>query len=296
MILGVHHVAISTPRPAAPDHGVGKILLLRPMANLEDGTLLAAPNVYLLNQEAASSGVRRAPTPDAPGLAHLCLQSPEAAALWESLGADLAIAWTAPLTGLGGPFRYAYGYGRDGLMWELEETPATPTAGPNVWLAHLAFATQDLKRLAGFYGRLLDRPISEGATLAGSRRADRITGLAGVAMTPAWVNGLNLGLEFWRFDAPTSSPFKPEPDGAGLAALCLQTDDLRVDLAHAVRAGATLEDGAHPWAGGRRARLSDPDGNALHLLQLPDNDPLDVRRLPHAGVLALHARSMEALA
>lgn len=296
MIVGVHHVAISTPRTATAQPVLADILALRPTAVPDaPGRLLAGPNVYLLTEDAAAPGSRRPPTPEALGVAHLCLQSPDAASLWESLCGH-AVAWTAPLTGLGGPFRYAYGYSPDGLMWELEETPAAPLAGPRAWLAHLAFVTRDLLRLAGFYARLLQRPLTEGATLAGSRRADRITGLTGVAMTPAWVHGLNLGLEFWRFDAPAPQPAPGDRDGAGLAALCLQTDDLRADLASAIEAGATLAEGPHTWAGGVRARLHDPDGNALHLLHLPADHSLDIRGLPHVDILARHARAMEALA
>ncbi len=299
MIQGVHHVAISTPKPQALAQGLG---FGEPSSNaaLTPAILTQTPNLYLViappSDEAA--GPRRTPQPQSRGLAHLCVQSPDAAALWESFQANGFVTWTAPLTGLGGPYRYAYGYTEDGLMLELEETPLSTMSDLSLWIAHVAFVTDDLARLAGFYAQLTDRPVTEGLTISGSRRAERITGLAGVAMTPAWVQGLNVGLEFWRFDVPQSPAADAAGMGWGYEAICLQTDDLEGDIARATALGAISVARPEPAFGGVLARLRDPDGNGLQLLQLPPNHllpnhRLDVRRLPFADVLARHARAME---
>jgi catechol 2,3-dioxygenase-like lactoylglutathione lyase family enzyme len=294
MILGVHHVTIATADQAQLIPLLGGFEEPRLAVERSGERLLAAPNVYLRSVPPKTPAPRRAPLPHALGLAHLCLQSPDAAALWETLATDAEIAFTAPLTGLGGPFRYAYGYTPEGLMWELEETQAVPEAAPRAWLAHAAFVTQNLDRLAGFYGSLTGRPVTPGAAIAGNRRADKITGLAGVAMTPAWVQGLNLGLEFWRFDAPAAPPPLPR-DGAGIIGLCLQTDDLTADTEAALEAGARLVSPPAPWSGGQHVRLEDPDGNPLALVALPADHALAVSRLPHADILARHARALDAL-
>ena len=296
MILGVHHVAISTPKPQALAQGLG-FRELSPNASSTASLVTQAPNLYLVIAPPSGEAVgpRRAPRPQSRGLAHLCVQSPGAAALWESFQADGFVTWTAPLTGLGGHYRYAYGYTEDGLMLELEETPVSAMSDLSRWIAHVAFVTDDLARLAGFYAQLTDRPVTEGLTIAESRRAERITGLAGVAMTPAWVQGLNVGLEFWRFDQPQSPAADAAGRGWGYEAICLQTDDLEGDLARATALGAKSVAGQEPAFGGALARLRDPDGNRLLLLQLPPDHLLDVRRLPFADVLARHARAMEEL-
>jgi catechol 2,3-dioxygenase-like lactoylglutathione lyase family enzyme len=197
------------------------------------------------------------------------------------------ISFLAPLTSLGGDFRYAYGRTAEHLMVEVEDAAYAPT-DPSVWIGHVAFATHDLERLSGFYAALTALSANFSPRLHGYSAVDTVTGLANADVRAAWVHGLNIGLEFWCYAHPeTSARADRRPvHELGYNHVCFESDDVQADFDRAIGLGAVAHAPPQKIRGATVAYLRDPDGNVLELLQWRSGEAdLALNTVPHPHVL-----------
>lgn len=223
-------------------------------------------------QQPVGSRVRaapaRRPVPDL-GLSHLCIQC-------RNLDAGLAIAQMDGFEAIHGPtalgtgYLYLYAHGASGMLLEMEGAPFAPLDMPLFWIGHVAWSARDGAALAGFYGALLDRPVTASSRLRGQDLFDRVTGLPRVDLEGWWVPGLNIGLEFWQFHNP---PAAGRWNGAGPVCVAFASDDLEADTARALRLGARScppeadLSGAVSAPGAAPLRqFEDPEGNRFDLV------------------------------
>jgi catechol 2,3-dioxygenase-like lactoylglutathione lyase family enzyme len=315
MIVGVHHIGLSVADIAATADGFGAGIALESVAQFEAQDTPEIHALFELQGVSAKVALLRgpnaflevfafdAPTPPAPalrgpheaGITHVCLQTGAGQSLIDALG-PAGFDFVAPLTSLGGDFRYAYGRTREHLMIEVEDA-AYPPRAPDVWLGHVAFATPDLERLSGFYASLVGREANFSPRLVGLRAVDRVTGLENVDVRAAWVHGLNLGLEFWCYTEPATvarADRRPlhEP---GYSHVCFETDDIAADFDRARALGAVAHAPPQQLRGATAAYLRDPDGNIVELLQWASADArLSIRNVPHFDVLKRAEEAREA--
>jgi predicted enzyme related to lactoylglutathione lyase len=288
MILGVHHVGL---RVAQAHRARAALTAAVTLKETPARNWLCGPNVYLHIEDGPEFSPR---APHAHGLAHLCVQATAGEAAFAHFQKEGA-RFIAPLTGMGGPYLYAYGHLPGGVLMELEGAPRAPAGGPEAWFGHMAIVTPDLKELSAFYAALLQLPIVRGGRLQQSKAVNTITGLADVDVRVCWIHGRNLGLEFWTYAHPPA-PVASEPE-TGFHALAFLSDELDQDIVRARALGAALVQGPHPTEAGVTAFLRDPHGNGLRLVEAhaPDH-PLAFARVPHADVLARFAAAMGAAA
>ena len=252
--------------PVAIDLGYGTRALYR------------APNLFLL----ARADPRRASPPrpvNAPGLAHLCMQTRDGDALRRTLTMAGA-TFLSPPVALGTGYHYSYGHDRQGRLFEIESAPFLPKI-PTAWFGHFAFVSEDAERLASFYGALLQSTPVAGGRFRGDSRLDTVAGLTGVDLSAWWVRTPAFALEFWRYHAPTHAG--PPVDG-GYAAIGFETDDLEAAIAVSVGIGGQLCDRTS-GPDGDAALLADPDGNSFRLIALA-RPGVGVSTLAHRDVLA----------
>ena len=123
-------------------------------------------------------------------------------------------------------------------------------------LAHSALRVHDLQRSLGFYG------------LLGIHEAFRLNHEDGRLMLVYLHVGADRFLEL--FPGGTT----PEHREGSFMHLCLRSDDLHNDVASLCEKGITIDRG--PSMGLDRnwqAWISDPDGNAIELMQLSEDSP-----------------------
>jgi catechol 2,3-dioxygenase-like lactoylglutathione lyase family enzyme len=269
------------------DEPVALALMELPQARA-DVALLKGPNAYLELFDfdgPAPNSVPERPV-NAAGITHICIQGREIDALRLRLEAG-GMRFHAPPTDLGTGFLYAYGRDINGNIVETEGAPFAPRE-PAAWLGHVAYATHDLDRLVGFYAALAEAPVIRGGRLRGDPRYDEVTGLADVDVRVAWAPVRNLGLEFWQYLNPSTTPARAERpvSDPGYSHVCFESDDLDADRARAIALGARPHGEAASLRGARVAYLRDPDGNVLELVQwAPEAASLSVAGLPHTDIL-----------
>ena len=282
MITGVHAVGLAASEPEAALATFGAAVPLERVDGL-GGLLARGLNLHLTVEQASAAVPLRAV--HQAGLAHICVQQRDMGRLRPALE-GAGVAFLSPPVDLGTGYLYAYGRTPDGVLLETEAAPFAP-AELDGWFGHIALVTSDLERLAGFYADWLGRPRPAPMRLRGSRRYAAVTGLDGVDVLAAWVSGLNLTLEFWRYLNPaTFTEARPE-DAPGWTHVTFESDDVVGDVARAAALGAEVEAPAALAREGEVARLRDPDGNRMRLVCLNEEHAhLSVARLPCPDVLA----------
>ena len=272
----VHHIAI------AGGVAWGSAVPLREAGVLRVGDeigLVAGPNLFIATTPGLSATHDRRPV-NAPGIAHLCIQSRGGDAARAALEED-GVAFLSPPVALGTGFLYAYGHDRGGRLIELETAPALPGT-PVAWFGHIAFVSPDAERLAAFYGDLLGDAVEVGGRFRDHPGVDRVAGLNGVDLQAWWVRAGGFTLEFWRYHAPAA----PVVDSRQwYQSTGLQSDDLGATCVRIFSLGGTVERGIRSGPDGRSCLARDPDGNELRLIEL-DNTGWSVDALPDRDVLA----------
>ena len=243
------------PGPAAAAHGLG---------------LLAGPNGYLLliaprwpdgAPSAAANPVNR------PGIRHFCVQNHDCAIL-ERAVSDHGGSLIAPPLDLGTGNQYAYARDSEGNIMEIEGLPYAP-AGQPTWLGHVALVTRDMDRAIGFYAALFASAQQSRGRFGPGPQFDRMAGLDDVRIEGAWLPASNLLLELWKFHSPAypEGPAPREPFDPGFSHICLETDDLDGDAARLVALGGQLSGALGENSQFRSILASDPEGNAIKLLE-----------------------------
>jgi catechol 2,3-dioxygenase-like lactoylglutathione lyase family enzyme len=140
---------------------------------------------------------------------------------------------------------------------------------------HLGYTVSDLDRSVGFYSFLLEREPTTRKTWAGVEYIGRIQGYPGLAVEAAFFElPGGLTLELVQYLSPDHAIVDMETFNAGNAHLALVTPDLH-RLFERLRGRAQLRSDAPvriewgPYVGGYAARLRDPDGITIELIQLP---------------------------
>jgi catechol 2,3-dioxygenase-like lactoylglutathione lyase family enzyme len=305
MITGVHHIGVSVANIAATRSALGAALTLDDARSFEaknsaavqalfqlpdvdaSVSLLRGPNVFLelFDFRAPAPAPSRWRAPNESGITHICIQSRKGDDVAQRCTAA-GIDFFAPMTGLGGDYRYAYGRAQE-LMIEVEDAAYAPT-DPSTWIGHVAFATSDLERLARFYADLVGAEPEFSPRLRGHRALDVVTGLKDVDVRAAWVHGLNIGLEFWCYsNPPTGKRLDRRPiNEAGYSHVCFETVDMEAAFARALALGAAPHAEPQILGGAVAAYLRDPDGNIVELLQWRDAGArLSLASAPHLDVL-----------
>jgi catechol 2,3-dioxygenase-like lactoylglutathione lyase family enzyme len=289
MILGVHHIGLSVHDVTATkwlDHVGGGVI----------GRWATCPNVRIRLQNRAPSDSRAtAPRPvNLPGIAHICLQSRDIdEGLQRGIAAGL-VAISGPVD-LGTPFRYLYAHTRDGVLLELEGAPFVRDEAPRFWIGHIAFVARDIEPLVDFYGRVLNLKPSAVSRIRANPRVDQVAGLSGVDLSAMWLPGLNLGLEFWQYHAPTAPNDHGEPT-TGFTDVCFESNDFQADCIHALAQGAKPEVPVeHGLSNCQTASFKDPEGNRFSLIAFDNqNDPMAIANLPDSGILTHVAAQLSA--
>lgn len=200
-----------------------------------------------------------APRPHEQGITHCCVQARDPWPMVDALAAA-GMRFTAPLTSLGNGTDYAYGALPSGPIIEIESAVFVPEDLDTAWVAHVAFATPDLRRLSGFYAALTGRDFTGGFSVPPRAENGIITGYDDPRMRVGWVPCGNIMLEFWSYAEPRTVPRATAPDAPGYPLIVFEVDRAGLDSA----AGLTdltpvvREDDGALYAHGR-----DPDGNAI---------------------------------
>jgi hypothetical protein len=185
----VHHVGIQSPsRQTGPLADLSAALPLQHCNTLDLGgpplALLAGPNAFIDWHEARNSEEASDRAINAPGIAHLCLQGRDGAALRTSME-EAGTRFFAQPVELGTGFSYAYARAADGRLLELEAAPVLPDQ-PSAWFAHLAFISERADELATFYAAIFDAPLVAGGRFRNNALMDRMAAL----LTLIWVSRL----------------------------------------------------------------------------------------------------------
>lgn len=272
MIRGVSEIGVRV-RHAGELAGVARWL-----AAGSDGTRWRAANVHLAVREGASD-TDVALKPHEQGITHFCVQARDPWPMFDDLAAA-GMRFTAPLTTLGNGTHYAYGALPSGPIIEIESATFVPEVMTTAWVAHVAFATPDLRRLSAFYAGLTGRGFTGGFSVPPRPENAIITGYDDPAMRVGWVPCGNIMLEFWQYTSPPTLPRgAAAADTPGYAALVFETVGLAQGAEALAAAGVgdlspmRREDDGALYVEGR-----DPDGNAIGFVCF-DNVPDSPRAL-----------------
>lgn len=229
-----------------------------------------AANVHLAVAEGADDSAA-ALRPHEQGVTHFCLQARDPWPMFDDLAAT-GVRFTGPLTTIGNGTHYAYGALPSGPIIEIESAAFVPEAMTNAWLAHVAFATPDLRRLSAFYTALTGRAFTGGFSVPPRAENGVITGYDDPAMRVGWVPCGNIMLEFWQYSSPPTLPRAASASNApGYTALVFEMTGLRRGTAALADAGVSdlssieREDDGALYVHGR-----DPDGNAIGFVDFED--------------------------
>jgi catechol 2,3-dioxygenase-like lactoylglutathione lyase family enzyme len=274
VITGMHHVALAARQVHRAERFYTAAAGCRPWPQARalmlasDSVPLCSPNagIVLLQADAAAPPVRR-PVNEA-GIAHLCLQTPDIAAVVERMTSMGAQLHSEPID-LGTGFLYCYARDPEHNVIEVEcVSPVWPD--PRPWLAHANIVTHDLARLCAFYGELLGVDPVRSPRLRDDSRLDAIAGLQDVQLRAAWLDAGNAQLELMQYLRPATDRVtgRRTPGGPGFAHLAFEVTSLAAACARLQACGGRLD--AAPAPGDWQAWGADPDGNALLLLELQD--------------------------
>ena len=307
MIRGIHHVGVSVVDidralgvygaafPLEPgrrlrvrDGEQTRSLLGLPGETSADLLIARGPNMYFefFRFHAPDPGRPQRREANEPGLAHICIQSRDLQPTRGNL-AEQGVTFASPPCDLGTGIAYSYARDPDLNLLETEAVPEAP-ADPGAWVGHVAFVTPDLERLTAFYSALIDLPVLGGTRLAPRPAFDRITGLDDVDLSAAWIPGLNVGLEFWRYHNPPTLPVENERpvSDLGWTHLCFEVEDVPTAAAHAESLGARLHCPPTENDLADVAYARDPDGNVVEFVRWKGSAAeLSIDRLPYPDIV-----------
>lgn len=306
MKTALHHIGLTVcdiQRATALFHNIfGFVPLESPAfgtAILGDGQLdgsiqsvvtLRTPNcsIELVQYDAASGCVPQLRQVNEAGITHFCIQSRHIQSLYDGL-IDVGAQPNAPPTTLLTGTEYLYARDPEQNVIEIEGLPYAPDE-QLPWLAHVAIATPDIERLAGFYHGLLGGERRGGQKIGPNPLYDQITGLQNVEVIPTWIVGANITLELWQYLHPPtlpSSQLRPL-NQPGYSHLCMQVESLATAMEYIAAAGGQIVSSISKQDACSSARVRDPDGNVLELVEIPGgrgwsvsemSDPMIVQRV-----------------
>ncbi|WP_208115132.1 VOC family protein [Roseateles toxinivorans] len=231
-----------------------------------DVVTLCWPNagLVLLPADDTLPRVRR-PVSEA-GIAHVCIQTPAIGPIVNRFKAQGAQLHSEPID-LGTGFLYCYARDPETNVIEVEcVAPVWPDEQP--WLAHANIVTHDLRRLVGFYSRLLGVEAVRSPLLRDDERMDTIADLPNVQLRAAWLNTGNAQIELMQYVQPATQAEtgRRERGATGFAYLAFEVTGLAEACKHLKACGGEFTEA--PTPGATQAWGLDPDGNRVLLLDL----------------------------
>ncbi len=225
-----------------------------------------------------------------PGITHICFQAPKVKPL-DGKAAARGATWVSStnamvdMRGVG----FMYGYMRDpsGLIFEIEHAPE-PKIDIDVWMGHVAMATNDLTKTLEFYSEVVGiKPYRRVDNLAGPT-FDQVAGVEGGKLHGAWFRiAPYYNLEFWEYVSPRTGKTDGQTplNRIGYSLVALETSDIEADYERLTAAGIALEAGIVSVDEGRAIFLRDPDGNLLSITEYEagSNMSLDALNVKYSG-------------
>jgi len=138
---------------------------------------------------------------------------------------------------------------------------------------HFALTVSDMERSLPFYRDLFGLDVVSDREVEGGY-VERITGVPAAHVRLVHLSGFGVRVELVAFLRPAGAARARALPDAGSAHLCFLSDDLEVDAARLREQDVPfLSDGivtttSGPNAGGLGVYVSDPDGNAVEIVQL----------------------------
>ncbi len=248
---------------------------------------LKGPNSFLKlmafegNKQADDNSLQ----PQGPGITHLCFTASKTRPL-DGKAVDAGASWVSTskamvdMRGVG----YMYGYLRDpdGVMFEIEHNP-DPELDIELWMGHVALATNDLTATLAFYGRLLGFEAYRRVDNISGPTFDQVGGLDGGVLHGAWFRLAPFyNLEFWEYVNPRTEPAgNPVAlNEIGYNLIALESKDIEADAARLTAAGIETLTGIVAVEDGQAIFLRDPDGNLLSITEFEDGSALSLNALP----------------
>ncbi|MEM6826467.1 MAG: VOC family protein [Pseudomonadota bacterium] len=236
---------------------------------------------------------------EGPGIMHMCYQVDKQTETYQKFlagGATYMGKREMQQLSSRNPVAYSYSRDFDGLIAEIEhvdvaalDLPAPPKNKRRI--RHVALATPDVDRLAGFYSVLLGQP--EFRRLGNwpfmrleGEKFDAVAGLDGGVGESAWFQIRNLELEIFQFHShPTQVPIEPRPlDAPGYNMIVLDVSDLDEARALFERAGGTIVTDLVDMDGGQIVFGRDPDKNLIGLQVAPTDVFVSSRNFKNNGI------------
>jgi catechol 2,3-dioxygenase-like lactoylglutathione lyase family enzyme len=271
-IVGLHHVALAVRDIESATRFYTEALGCTPwkeaerLSLAEQAVALRWPNAGLLLLPAETA----LPLVDRPvceaGIAHVCIQTPAIVPVVNRAKARGAELHSEPID-LGTGFLYCYARDPERNVIEVEcVAPVWPDEQP--WLAHANIVTHDLRRLVGFYSRLLGVEAIRSPLLRDDKRLDTIADLTDVQLRAAWLNPGNAQLELMQYLQPATGAKtgRRESGAPGFAYVAFEVTGLAEACEHLKESGGDFVDA--PTPGATQAWGMDPDGNRVLLLDL----------------------------
>jgi catechol 2,3-dioxygenase-like lactoylglutathione lyase family enzyme len=137
---------------------------------------------------------------------------------------------------------------------------------------HFALTVSDLERSLAFYRDLGFDLVSDREVEGGY--VEEITGIEGAHIRLAHLTGYGHNLELLEYRQPRGAVRAGHLQDVGSAHICLLTDDIDADVTQLRSRGITFRSSgpvtttSGPNKGGRGIYATDPDGNALEIVQL----------------------------
>jgi catechol 2,3-dioxygenase-like lactoylglutathione lyase family enzyme len=300
VIVGLHHIGLRAVNVAAAlgFHRAASGFEAWPAA----ASLGLAPNAQwlcssnlglcVMPAHSAMPTVRR-PVSEA-GITHLCLQTPDIAAVRQHF-ADAGASFHCPPIDLGTGFLYTYA--RD-LEHNVVEIECVPPVWPEVrpWVAHVNIASAELDRLVDFYAAFVGATAVKSPRLHSDPRLDAIADLPDVSLRARWLALPNAQIELMQYHQPATTVQTGRRDAGvpGFAHIAFEVDDLQAAVQHLRHCGGQATD---PVPGAFSTQGSDPDGNTLWLLDLsaPEHRAASLMSLREPRITQRFAAAREAL-
>lgn len=249
--------------------------------------LLYAPNcaIELTEYVGASSATPHDRPVNEAGITHFCIQSRYIGTLYEQLISMGGRPNTAPIM-LPTGNQYLYIRDPESNVIEVEGLAYAP-AEQQPWVAHVAIATPNIERLAGFYHGLLGGERRGGQKIGPNPLYDQITGLQDVEVIPTWIVGRNITLELWQYLNPPTLPLA-EPRAftePGYNHVCFEVDSIDEAIEYITQSGGQLIKAVNKHDDIAVALLCDPDGNLLELAEIPAGHGLSVSTMSDPGIV-----------
>ena len=142
-----------------------------------------------------------------------------------------------------------------------------------IGIHHFALTVADMDRALAFYVGLFGLGVASDREVERDY-VERITAVPGAHVRLVHLAGYGVRIELLEYKAPRGAAQARSLQDAGSAHVCFVTDDLDAEVARLQDANVTFRSlpvvtTSGPNTGGRGIYVEDPEGNAVEVVQLP---------------------------